>query len=195
MMSLFRRKRRSEPVPAPVVAPEPQAEEQPEPSARSYEAWTPDDTGSTSPVEPTASEAPSPDARTEPAAPPASDGPERPDASEPDAYRPLDDVKADSPEAHVVEALKKVYDPEIPVNIFELGLIYGIDVTDGGRVAVTMTLTTPGCPVAEQMPGMVEHAVLEFAPEAREVRVDIVWDPPWNPGMMSDAAKLELGFY
>lgn len=194
MMSLFRRKRRSEPVPAPAAAPEPQAEEQPEPSARSYEPWTPDDAAPTSSAEPTTPQAPAPDARPEPAAPTA-DGPERRDASEPGAYRPLDDVDAESPEGHVIEALRKVYDPEIPVNIFELGLIYGVDVTDGGRVAVTMTLTTPGCPVAEQMPGMVEHAVLEFAPEAREVEVDIVWDPPWNPSMMSDAAKLELGFY
>jgi FeS assembly SUF system protein len=94
----------------------------------------------------------------------------------------------------ITAALKKVYDPEIPVDIYELGLIYGVDVSDEKDVAIQMTLTSPGCPVAEQMPGMVEHAVHEFVKGVRDVEVEIVWDPPWSPDRMSEAAQLELGF-
>jgi len=92
----------------------------------------------------------------------------------------------------VVEALREIYDPEIPVNIYDLGLIYGVDVADGGHVAVTMTLTTPHCPVAESMPGEVELRV-GSVPGVGVAEVNLVWDPPWDPQKMSDEAKLELG--
>jgi FeS assembly SUF system protein len=92
----------------------------------------------------------------------------------------------------VIDALKDIFDPEIPVNIYDLGLIYGVDVTDGGHVAVTMTLTTPHCPVAESMPGEVEMRV-STVPGVGTVDVNLVWDPPWDPQKMSDEAKLELG--
>ena len=92
----------------------------------------------------------------------------------------------------VVDALKEIYDPEIPVNIYDLGLVYGVDVTDNGAVAVTMTLTTPHCPVAETMPGEVELRV-GSVPGVSTAEVNLVWDPPWDPHKMSDEAKLELG--
>jgi FeS assembly SUF system protein len=92
----------------------------------------------------------------------------------------------------VVEALKEIYDPEIPVNIYDLGLIYGIEVSDDAHVAVTMTLTTPHCPVAESMPGEVELRV-GSVPGVGLADVNLVWDPPWDPQKMSDEAKLELG--
>ena len=92
----------------------------------------------------------------------------------------------------VIDALKEIYDPEIPVNIYDLGLIYGVDVTDEGDVAVTMTLTTPHCPVAESMPGEVELRV-GSVPGIGDAEVELVWDPPWDPQKMSDEAKLELG--
>ncbi|MBB3911390.1 SUF system Fe-S cluster assembly protein [Sphingomonas desiccabilis] len=92
----------------------------------------------------------------------------------------------------VIAALKEIYDPEIPVNLYDLGLIYGVDVTEGGHVAVTMTLTTPHCPVAESMPGEVELRV-GAVPGVATAEVNLVWDPPWDPQKMSDEAKLELG--
>jgi FeS assembly SUF system protein len=92
----------------------------------------------------------------------------------------------------VIEALKEIYDPEIPVNIYDLGLIYGVEVTAEGHAAVTMTLTTPHCPVAESMPGEVELRV-GSVPGVGSADVNLVWDPPWDPQKMSDEAKLELG--
>ncbi|ATE63489.1 SUF system Fe-S cluster assembly protein [Rhizorhabdus dicambivorans] len=92
----------------------------------------------------------------------------------------------------VIDALKEIYDPEIPVNIYELGLIYGVDVTADNHVVVTMTLTTPHCPVAESMPGEVELRV-GAVPGVGSAEVNLVWDPPWDPQKMSDEAKLELG--
>lgn len=92
----------------------------------------------------------------------------------------------------VIDALKDIYDPEIPVNIYDLGLIYGVDVAEGGHTVVTMTLTTPHCPVAESMPGEVEMRV-GAVPGIGDVEVNLVWDPPWDPQKMSDEAKLELG--
>ncbi|MBS3929555.1 MAG: SUF system Fe-S cluster assembly protein [Sphingomonadales bacterium] len=92
----------------------------------------------------------------------------------------------------VIAALKDIFDPEIPVNIYDLGLIYGVDVADDGGVAVTMTLTTPHCPVAESMPGEVELRV-SAVPGVRDAEVNLVWDPPWDPAKMSDEARLELG--
>lgn len=92
----------------------------------------------------------------------------------------------------VVDALKEIYDPEIPVNIYDLGLIYGVEVTDEGHASVTMTLTTPHCPVAESMPAEVELRV-GSVPGVGTADVNLVWDPPWDPQKMSDDAKLELG--
>ncbi len=92
----------------------------------------------------------------------------------------------------IVEALKSIYDPEIPVDIYELGLIYDIHVSEDGDAVVTMTLTTPHCPVAESMPGEVEMRVLSV-PGVRDAEVKLVWDPPWDPSKMSDEARLELG--
>ena len=92
----------------------------------------------------------------------------------------------------VVEALKSIYDPEIPVDIYELGLIYDVVVSADGDAVVSMTLTTPNCPVAESMPGEVELRVLSV-PGIRDAEVKLVWDPPWDPSKMSDEARLELG--
>lgn len=92
----------------------------------------------------------------------------------------------------VLDALKSIYDPEIPVNIYDLGLIYGVDVTEDADVAIVMTLTTPHCPVAESMPGEVELRVASV-PGVRDAQVEITWDPPWDPSKMTDEARLELG--
>lgn len=92
----------------------------------------------------------------------------------------------------IIEVLRTVYDPEIPVNIYELGLIYKIDIEDDDRVLVEMTLTSPHCPVAETLPGEIEQKVAGVeGVSACEVKV--VWDPPWNPSMMTEEAQLELG--
>jgi len=96
--------------------------------------------------------------------------------------------------ADLIGVLKTVYDPEIPVDIYELGLIYKVDVSDDKDVAIDMTLTAPGCPVAGDMPGWVEDAVREIA-EIRSVKVDLVFDPPWDPSRMSDEAKLQLNMF
>ncbi|MCA0869704.1 SUF system Fe-S cluster assembly protein [Seohaeicola saemankumensis] len=93
----------------------------------------------------------------------------------------------------VAEACRSVYDPEIPVNIFELGLIYTIDISPENDVRVIMTLTAPGCPVAGDMPGWVAEAI-EPLPGVRKVDVELTWEPPWGMEMMSDEARLELGF-
>lgn len=109
----------------------------------------------------------------------------------------------DTPETHplwpaIRKAICGVYDPEIPVNIYELGLIYTVTITDleDGRadVAVRMTLTSPGCPVAQEMPGMVQAAIFPVE-GVRAADVEIVWDPPWNPGMMAETAKLQLNMF
>ncbi len=92
----------------------------------------------------------------------------------------------------VIEALKEIYDPEIPVNIYDLGLIYEVQVSPESHVKVLMTLTTPNCPVAESMPGEVELRV-GSVPGVGDAEVELVWDPPWDPQKMSDEAKLELG--
>ncbi len=93
----------------------------------------------------------------------------------------------------IVEACRTVYDPEIPVNIYELGLIYTIEINDQNEVRVIMTLTAPGCPVAGDMPGWVAEAI-EPIPGVKQVDVDLTWEPPWGMEMMSDEARLELGF-
>lgn len=97
-------------------------------------------------------------------------------------------------EAEIVEVLHSIYDPEIPVDIYELGLIYDVAVDSENRVHVLMTLTSPTCPVAESLPPEVEEKVAAIE-GVRSVDVELTWDPPWDPEMMSDAAKLELGMY
>ncbi len=101
----------------------------------------------------------------------------------------------DSPDeirGKIVEALKGVYDPEIPVDIYELGLVYDIELADTGAVSVKMTLTSPMCPVAESLPLEVESKIRAI-PEVAEAKVEVVWDPPWSMEKMSEAAKLQLG--
>jgi FeS assembly SUF system protein len=92
----------------------------------------------------------------------------------------------------VIEALKDIYDPEIPVNIYDLGLIYDVEITPDRHAKVKMTLTTPHCPVAESMPGEVELRI-GAVPGIGDAEVELVWDPPWDPQKMTDEAKLELG--
>jgi FeS assembly SUF system protein len=94
----------------------------------------------------------------------------------------------------VVAALKTVYDPEIPSDIYELGLVYRIDIADDRKVTVEMTLTTPNCPSAQELPTMVENAVASV-PGVGEVKVEIVWDPPWDPSRMSDEARAVLNMW
>lgn len=92
-------------------------------------------------------------------------------------------------------ALREVYDPEIPVNIYELGLIYKVDIApDTNKIYVEMTLTSPACPVAGEMPGMVENAI-RTVQDVGEVIVDIIWDPPWDPSKMAETAKLQLNMF
>jgi FeS assembly SUF system protein len=95
-------------------------------------------------------------------------------------------------EEQVVDALRGVYDPEIPVNIYDLGLIYTLDIDADGVVNIAMTLTAPGCPVAQTFPGTVECAV-KCVPGVSDARVELVWDPPWTKERMTEAAKLQLG--
>ena len=107
-----------------------------------------------------------------------------PDATRPEAPRTL--------EEKVIEALRQVYDPEIPVNIYELGLVYGIDIDAARKVVIKMTLTSPACPVAESLPLEVRAGVGRI-PEVSECEVELVWEPQWGPDKMSDEAKLKLG--
>jgi FeS assembly SUF system protein len=102
------------------------------------------------------------------------------------------ETAGESLEARVVEALRTCYDPEIPVDIYELGLIYGIAVEADGKVAIRMTLTSPACPAAQALPADVERAV-RAVPGVADVTVDVVFDPPWDRCRMSDAARLALG--
>jgi len=107
---------------------------------------------------------------------------------------PLSQAELDKLTDQLVEKLKTVYDPEIPVDIYELGLVYKVDVSDDRDVLIDMTLTAPGCPVAGEMPGWVEDAVREI-PEIRSCKVELVFDPPWDPSRMSDEAKLQLNMF
>jgi FeS assembly SUF system protein len=114
----------------------------------------------------------------------------------------LADAPADTPRdpeidalgEKVTEALRTVYDPEIPVNIFELGLIYKIDIDDDRNVEIDMTLTSPACPVAGILPDEVREKV-QAVDGVRDASVNLVWDPPWNPSMMTEEAQLELGMF
>jgi FeS assembly SUF system protein len=127
--------------------------------------------------------------RTEPPS-----GPEpRPEEFKPAHARPSTTVDpvARNLELQVVEALRSCYDPEIPVNIYELGLIYDVRVEPGGAVAIVMTLTSPMCPVAGTLPGDVE-ARIRAIPGVTSCRAEVTWEPPWGPDKMTDAAKLQL---
>ena len=117
---------------------------------------------------------------------PAAGGAERPSAIPPDEMARLTDG--------IVSALKTVFDPEIPVDIYELGLIYKVDIDDDRAVTIDMTLTTPNCPSAAELPGQVENAV-GGVPGVREAKVNIVWDPPWDQSRMSDEARTVLDMW
>lgn len=119
------------------------------------------------------------------------DGGTPPDATE---ARPLTQQELDVITDQLVDKLKTVFDPEIPVDIYELGLIYKVDVSDNMDVAIDMTLTAPGCPVAGEMPEWVQTAVMEI-PSIKSCKVDLVFDPPWDPSRMSDEAKLQLNMF
>jgi FeS assembly SUF system protein len=106
----------------------------------------------------------------------------------------LSQAELDALTDQLIEQLKTVFDPEIPVDIYELGLIYKVDVSDDKDVAIDMTLTAPGCPVAGEMPDWVRDAVLNV-PGIRSCNVNLVFDPPWDPSLMSDEAKLQLNMY
>lgn len=110
------------------------------------------------------------------------------------AGEPLKEGEEKAEEAAVVAAMKTVHDPEIPVDIYELGLIYKCDQADNGSIAIEMSLTAPACPVAGILPQQLADAVAAV-PGVGEVTVEIVWDPPWNPSMMSEAARVELDMF
>jgi len=112
----------------------------------------------------------------------------------PDAAGPLPQAELDQLTDQLIEKLKSVYDPEIPVDIYELGLVYKVDVSDNRDVLVEMTLTAPGCPVAGEMPGWVQDAI-KTIPDIGKVTVELVFDPPWDPSRMSDEAKLQLNMF
>lgn len=135
---------------------------------------------------------------------PAPAAPDDPTAATPDAAvpppasnpEPAAAATGQNPhlESAIVDAIKTVFDPEIPVNIHEIGLIYNVDVQPDGRVEIKMTLTSPGCPAAQEIPAEVKSRV-EGVAGVTSCDVEIVWDPAWNPSMMSEAARLQLGFF
>jgi FeS assembly SUF system protein len=178
MMNLFRKKRPAEQQPEPASPPK-AVEPPPSPAAAppSYEPWSPEgppgaiDGGGLAPqlIE---------------AAPEAAETLPTPPGLSPD--HPL--------AGQIARALSSVYDPEIPVDIYQLGLVYDVALNEANDARISMTLTTPGCPVAGSMPAMVEYAVASMVEGIGDVEVELVWDPPWNPDMMSEAAQLELGF-
>jgi FeS assembly SUF system protein len=110
------------------------------------------------------------------------------------AWTPDGETEPKLSEEAVIEAIATVYDPEIPVNIYELGLVYAVDVHDDGRVKVEMTLTAPACPSAQELPEQVRDAVLTV-PGVTGCEVETVWDPPWDPSRMSDEARLQLNMF
>ena len=182
MMNLFRKKRppeaESEPA-SPPEAVETPAAPPPSPAGgpQSYEAWSPE-------------------------GPPGAIGggelaPQLVEAA-PEAAESLPTPPGLSPDhplaGQIARALASVYDPEIPVDIYQLGLVYDVALNEANDARISMTLTTPGCPVAGSMPSMVEYAVASMVEGIGDVEVDLVWDPPWSPDMMSEAAQLELGF-
>jgi FeS assembly SUF system protein len=130
------------------------------------------------------------DVKPPPATPNAGAAPESQDGTA--SALPADELARMTDE--IVSSLKTVYDPEIPVDIYELGLIYKVDIEGDRGVAVEMTLTTPNCPSAAELPHMVESAVASV-PGVRDVKVNLVWDPPWDPSRMSDEARLALNMW
>jgi len=106
----------------------------------------------------------------------------------------MSEINKQELEDKIIQVLRTCYDPEIPVDIFELGLIYEIIIDDEANVVIKMTLTSPACPVAGSLPGEVEMKVRQI-PEVNDVRIELVWSPPWNQDMMSDAAKIKLGMF
>jgi FeS assembly SUF system protein len=137
-------------------------------------------------------EAPAP--RVE-AAEAAAPGAPEPQPAAPRAAQPSDrPAQPGEIEQGVIEVLRTVYDPEIPVNIYELGLVYAVDVDASGKVVIRMTLTSPGCPVAGSLPYEVETKA-RGVPGVTDAHVDLVWDPPWDPDKMTEAAKLQLGIF
>ncbi|HZZ77199.1 MAG TPA: DUF59 domain-containing protein, partial [Gemmataceae bacterium] len=118
--------------------------------------------------------------------------PTAPSAPKPPLEAPLTIEQISTVKERIVEALHKCFDPEIPVNIYELGLIYDITIAPDGAVHVNMTLTSPGCPVAGTLPGDVQRRILVLD-NVTSVKVDVVWEPQWTPARMSEAAKLQLG--
>ena len=142
---------------------------------------------------PAGAEDKAPQAATAPA--PAPETPEAPGRTEPHATGsaiPADELERLT--ADIVAALKTVYDPEIPADIYELGLIYKVEIDDDRNIAIDMTLTAPGCPVAGEMPGWVENAV-SLVPGVGQVEVKMVFDPPWTPDRMSEEAQVALNWY
>lgn len=128
--------------------------------------------------------------KPEPPAPPPPSEPVEPEPAFPPGYVPPEpDLRED-----IIDVLHTCYDPEIPVDIYELGLIYAIDISPEKDVTIRMTLTSPACPVAESLPADVERKV-KTVPGVKSVKIDLVWDPPWGKHMMSEAALLQLGFY
>ena len=120
-------------------------------------------------------------------------GPEKAAATQPEnPSQAAGDVSA--LETQVRDALRTVYDPEIPINVYELGLIYELQVEPAGQVCVKMTLTAPSCPEAQFIPGRVEQAIREV-PGVSDAKVELVWEPPWTPARMSEAARLQLGIF
>ncbi len=125
------------------------------------------------------------------------DAPERAPAATHGAWTPEGEVPPPRPqisEEAIVTILKTIFDPEIPVDIYELGLIYAVEIADDGKVKVEMTLTTPSCPSAQELPSQVEEAV-RLVPGVADVQVEVVWDPPWDPSRMSEDARLALNMY
>ncbi len=128
-----------------------------------------------------------------------SDGSTTPDTAAPvagghGAWTPEGETTPRVTEDAVIGAIATVYDPEIPVNIYELGLVYAIELGEDGTVKVEMTLTTPSCPSAQELPGQVEEAI-RLLPGVSDVAVEIVWDPPWDPSRMSEDARLALNMF
>jgi FeS assembly SUF system protein len=119
------------------------------------------------------------------------DSPETTAETTPAAAGPIDTAALEN---QIVEQLQTVFDPEIPVNIYELGLIYDVEIQAGGDVHIKMTLTSPACPVAGSLPGEVQRKV-EEVPGVASADIELVWDPAWNPSMMSEAARLQLGMF
>jgi len=113
-----------------------------------------------------------------------------PEAAKPEAAPPQNPHL----ESAIIDVLKTIFDPEIPVNIYEIGLIYNVDVQPGGKVAIKMTLTSPACPAAQELPAQVKERT-EGVAGVTSADVEIVWDPAWSPAMMSEAARLQLGFF